>query len=56
MATPAPALDPFCQFCIHPRHEGFRCTQCKCKGKKGFWRGLFDAIGNAIGQAKFGGQ
>lgn len=44
-----------CQFCEHPPHPGHKCTQCKCKGKPGFWKKLAASIGNAIGEAKFGG-
>jgi hypothetical protein len=47
-----------CPYCFHPRHDGVRCkdTDCKCKGKAGFWRGLFEKLGNALGEAKFGGD
>ena len=29
---------------------------CKCKGKAGFWKTFLNNLGNAIGQAKFGGD
>lgn len=46
-----------CQFCPHPAHPvGAKCVFCRCKGKAGFWRGFLDALGNAIGNAKFGGD
>jgi hypothetical protein len=46
-----------CQFCYHATHEPKLCSTagCKCKCKPGFWRKLFDGLGNAIGEAKFGG-
>ena len=43
-----------CAFCPHPAHAG-KCPSCRCKGKPGFWRGFLQSLGNAIGQAKFGG-
>lgn len=52
---------PLCNFCEHAFHVG-RCEsfydgkQCKCKGKKKWWQSLGDGIGEAIGEALFGGQ
>jgi hypothetical protein len=45
-----------CQYCPHPAHPGAKCTQCKCKGKAKWWNRVLDGIGNAIGEAKFGGE
>jgi hypothetical protein len=40
-----------CEYCPHPLHEGKKCSQCKCKGKPGFWRKLANDLGNALGEA-----
>lgn len=48
---------PLCPFCGHEEHPvGEKCALCKCKGKPGFWRGVYNAVGNAIGNLKFGGN
>lgn len=30
--------------------------QCKCKGKRGFWGGVADSLGEAIGEFLLSGQ
>lgn len=45
-----------CPFCPHPEHTGKKCLFCKCKGKPGFLSRFLDSLGNAIGNAKFGGN
>lgn len=35
-----------CSYCFHPLHEGYKCTQCKCKGKPTLWRKFTDAVAN----------
>jgi hypothetical protein len=50
-----PAFAP-CLYCLHAPHGTEKCVSCKCKGKPGIWRGFLNALGNAIGQAKFGGD
>jgi hypothetical protein len=52
-----------CSFCGHSAHAvGTRCgflsgkKKCKCKGKQGFWSSVFGGLGNAIGEAMFGGE
>jgi hypothetical protein len=53
-----------CLYCLHPTHPSrtkcgfaeYRKAPCKCKGKPGFWSEFFDRLGNAIGNAKFGGN
>lgn len=52
--TSAPII---CQFCGHATHEPKHCATaaCKCKCKPGFWSKFFGNLGNAIGEAKFGG-
>jgi hypothetical protein len=51
-----------CMYCQHPDHPvGVKCgvpnpvKPCKCKGKPGFWGRIVSNLGNAIGEAKFGG-
>ena len=69
MATTQTEPQPIlCTFCAHPLHTGQRCCSwhfadggmtkvyCKCKGKPGFWRSLLGGLGDAIGEAKFGGE
>lgn len=55
-------IQPRCAFCPHAVHPpGVRCNApdpvkpCKCKGKPGFWSQLGSGLGNAIGEALFGG-
>jgi hypothetical protein len=52
-----PIDPPFCPFCPHELHSGKKCLFCKCKGKakQGFWKAVISSIGNAVGNAKFGG-
>jgi hypothetical protein len=45
MSTPNRLPPLLCNYCFHPLHEGYKCTQCKCKGKPGIWRKLTDALG-----------
>lgn len=46
----------FCQFCPHEFHGTERCKQCRCKGKARWWQKFLGGLGDAIGQAKFGGE
>jgi hypothetical protein len=49
-----------CPWCAHDSHpEGQKCKQkrpyidtepCSCRGNRGFWLGMIDAIRNAIGR------
>jgi hypothetical protein len=62
MSTPAKPLTgaqlQLCAYCPHPYHGTERCgvpnpkKPCKCKNQPGFWENL----GNAIGEALFGGN
>lgn len=45
-----------CDFCPHPIHTNTKCTQCKCKGKQKVWKSILSGLGNAIGEAMFGGS
>jgi len=58
MSTAAQATQQpeVCQFCPHAAHGLEKCSQCKCKGKQGFWKGLLSGLGNAIGESLFGGN
>ena len=64
MTNPVQVSDPTtCAYCPHPYHAvGTKCgvpnpvKPCKCKGKQGFWKGLGDGLGNAIGESLFGGN
>lgn len=51
-----PSVNTGCAFCPHPAHGTERCSECKCKGKRGFWGAIADGLGNAIGNAWFGGN
>jgi hypothetical protein len=62
MSSPDPPQPTQCPYCPHPAHGQQKCgvvvgpkNICRCKGKPGFWRGFLDGLGNAIGEAKFGG-
>ena len=44
-----------CNFCSHPEHGQTRCPECRCKGKRPWWEKILSGLGNAIGDAKFGG-
>lgn len=47
---------PMCSFCPHDAHGTEKCEQCRCKGKRSWFKSFIDSIGNAIGEAKFGGN
>lgn len=51
-------MSDFCAFCGHAAHAPGSCYEardngkrCKCKCKPGFWRSVFDALGNALGES-----
>lgn len=50
-----PLNGPLCEFCPHEAHGTNRCGECRCKGKARWWQRMLGGLGNAIGEAKFGG-
>lgn len=46
----------YCNFCTHLEHGKEKCSKCRCKGKLRWWQGVLNGLGNAIGNAKFGGN
>jgi hypothetical protein len=56
MTTPTPTVPP-CLYCPHPVHpKGEKCSQCKCKGKPGWFKSMLGGLGNAVGESLFGGN